>query len=516
MILIIFKLDIDNKEIEIRNRFSLIQGKFNEDILNQIQDLDLFSIIKDFKVIPIISFVKIFKNQYKDIDKSLEMLEMLIKFRSITKYNINIIDLYNGLILSYISILKYNSFIKEKETLLEQQKILKKINSMSESTEIIEKLKKLNDSTILSKQNLKYFEEDYFKERNRINEIKKAIDNYNIKIKNLEGFKKECINQIGKIMEEMDEYPIKNEKKTNNLSYSKRFQELNKQAKNFQYKIKKTSEKLNNVRLELEKYTRFDILELNYQDLLNHLNTDKNKQNEIKKELGNKLNENLDKFRISDLLKSTEEINKQIQKIEDEMYSIRKSNQFLNINHPNNILKIKEEFKSLQNKISDNQEINTLLKETETIECIENFKKIENLILNLEKLLNNFLLQIYLKLEIETMISQDNKNIKFQLNFFQVRKKTTLSFNELTTPEKVFFVIVFYISIKIMLNFKNIIFSNILLPTTYNKRGSIFRTLRKIIPVFERENNLKSFNLIFILSNLAMKEQIKNLNVLTI
>ena len=114
------------------------------------------------------------------------------------------------------------------------------------------------------------------------------------------------------------------------------------------------------------------------------------------------------------------------------------------------------------------------------------------------------------------MISQDNKNIKFQLNFFQVRKKTTLSFNELTTPEKVFFVIVFYISIKIMLNFKNIIFSNILLPTTYNKRGSIFRTIRKILPVFEKENNLKNVNLIFILSNLIMKEQIKNLNVITI
>ncbi len=445
------------------------------------------------------------------------MLEILIKFHSITKYNINIIDLYNRLILSYISILKYNSFIKEKETLLEQQKILKKTNSMSESTEIIEKLKKLNDSIILSKQNLKYFEEDYLKERNRINEIKKAIDNYNIKIKNLEGFKKESINQIGKITEEMDEYPIKNEKKNNNLSYSKRIQELKKQAKNFHYKIKKISEKLNNVHLELEKHTtRFDILELNYQDLLNQLNTDKNKQNKIKKELGNKLNENLDKFKISDLLKSTEEINKQIQKIEDEMYSIRKSNQFLNINHPNDLLKIKEEFKSLQIKIRDNQEINTLLKKTDIIECIENFKKIENLILNLERLLNNFLLQIYLKLEIETMISQDNKNTKFQLKFFQVRKKTTFSFNELTTPEKVFFVIVFYISVKIMLNFKNIIFSNILLPTTYNKRGSIFRTIRKILPVFEKENNLKNVNLIFILSNLIMKEQIKNLNVITI
>ena len=445
------------------------------------------------------------------------MLEILSSFHSITKYNSNVIDLYNRLIQSYISILQYNSFIKEKENLLKQQKILKKTDSISESSEIIEKLKKLNDSIILNKQNLKYFEEDYFKERNRIDEIKKAIDNYDIKIKNLEGYKKESFSQIGKITKEMDEYPINNEKKNYNFPYSKRIQELNKQAKNYQYKIKKTSEKLNNVRLELEKYTtRFDTLELNYQELLNQLNTDKNKQNKIKKELGNRLNENLDKISTSDLLKSTEEINKQIQEIEDKMNSIRKSNQFLNINHPNDLLKIKEEFKSLQIKISDNQEINTLLKKTNTIECIENFKKIENLIQNLERLLNNFLLQIYLKLEIETMISQDNKNIKFQLKFFQVRKKTILSFNELTTPEKVFFVIVFYISVKILLKFKNIIFSNILLPTTYNKRGSIFRTIRKILPVFEKENNLKNVNLIFILSNLIMKEQIKNLNVITI
>ena len=445
------------------------------------------------------------------------MLEILSSFHSITKYNSNVIDLYNGLIKSYLSILKNNFFIKEKENLLKQQEIFKKTDSISESSEIIEKLKKLNDSIVLNKQNLKYFEEDYFKERIRIDEIKKVINDYDIKIKNLELQKKERISQINKITKEMDEYPIKNEKKNNNLSYSKRIQELNKQAKNYQYKIKRTSEKLNKLRLELEKYiSRFDTLELNYLDLLNKLKIDRNKQNKIKKELGNRLNENLDKFNTSDLQKSTEEINKQIQEIEEEINSIRKSNQFLNINQPNDLLKIKEEFKSLKIKISDNQEINTLLKKTDIIESIENFKKIENLIQNLERFLNNFLLQIYLKLEIETMISQDNKNITFQLNFFQVRKKTILSFNELTTPEKIFFVIVFYISVKILLNFKNIIFSNILLPTTYNKRGSIFRTLRKIIPVFERENNLKNFNLIFILSNLEMKEQIKNLNVITI
>ncbi|GAH53842.1 unnamed protein product, partial [marine sediment metagenome] len=47
-------------------------------------------------------------------------------------------------------------------------------------------------------------------------------------------------------------------------------------------------------------------------------------------------------------------------------------------------------------------------------------------------------------------------------------------------------------------------------------RGSIFRTIKNIIPVFEREDNLKNYNLIFILSNLEMKEQIKNLKVINI
>ena len=445
------------------------------------------------------------------------MLKILNQLHSTTKYSSNIIDLYNELIQSYISILKYNSLTKEKENLLRQQEILKKIDSISETSEIIEKLKKLNDSIILKKQNLKYFEEDYCKEKKRIDEIKEVIDNYNIKIKNLEGYVKENISQIDKITKQMNKYPLKNEKKNNNISYSKRFQELKKQAKNYQYEIKQTSEKLNNVHLELEKYTTgFDALELKYQELLNKLNRNKNKQNKIKKELGKRLNKNLNKFSTSDLLQSTEEIKNQIQDIEDTMNSIHKSNKFLNINQPNDLIKIKEEFKSLKIKISDNQEINTLLKKADIIEGIENFKKIENLIQNLERLLNKFLLQIYLKLEIETMISQDNKNITAQLKFFQVRKRTIFSFNELTTPEKVFFVIIFYISIKVLLDFKNIIFSNILLPTIYNKRGSIFRTLRKIIPVFEREHNLKSLNLVFILSNLVMKEQIKNLNVINI
>ncbi|GAG03919.1 unnamed protein product, partial [marine sediment metagenome] len=84
------------------------------------------------------------------------------------------------------------------------------------------------------------------------------------------------------------------------------------------------------------------------------------------------------------------------------------------------------------------------------------------------------------------------------------------------TPEKIFFCIVFYISIKIHINIENIIFSNLSIPSKYNKAGSILRTIRKILPVFEREEVLSKFNLIFIISNLEMKKEIKNLKIINI
>ena len=62
----------------------------------------------------------------------------------------------------------------------------------------------------------------------------------------------------------------------------------------------------------------------------------------------------------------------------------------------------------------------------------------------------------------------------------------------------------------------NIIFSNLFIPSIYNKAGSIFRTIRKILPLFENEEDLSPFNLIFILSNLEMKKEIKNLKMITI
>ena len=98
---------------------------------------------------------------------------------------------------------------------------------------------------------------------------------------------------------------------------------------------------------------------------------------------------------------------------------------------------------------------------------------------------------------------------------FTRNNKEQITFDELTTPEKIFFIIICYISIEIQLKNKNIVFSNLFIPSNYNKAGSIFRTIRKILPLFESED-FAEFNLIFILSNLEMKKEIKNLKIITI
>jgi hypothetical protein len=98
---------------------------------------------------------------------------------------------------------------------------------------------------------------------------------------------------------------------------------------------------------------------------------------------------------------------------------------------------------------------------------------------------------------------------------FNHKNKEQITFDDLTTPEKIFFIIVFHTSIEIQLKNKNIIFSNLFIPSNYNKAGSIYRTITKILPLFEGEI-FEEFNLIFILSNLEMKKEIPNLKVINI
>ena len=129
--------------------------------------------------------------------------------------------------------------------------------------------------------------------------------------------------------------------------------------------------------------------------------------------------------------------------------------------------------------------------------------------------INKFLPKINLRSQFKIIVNNNIKNFFIDIKFLRSDKEQ-VDFDNLTTPEKIFFIIVFYISIKLHVRYENIIFSNISILNKYNKAGSIYRTIRKILPIFKKDHSLSKFNLIFIMANLELKKEIKNLKVNTI
>jgi hypothetical protein len=73
-----------------------------------------------------------------------------------------------------------------------------------------------------------------------------------------------------------------------------------------------------------------------------------------------------------------------------------------------------------------------------------------------------------------------------------------------------------YLSIKMLQKSKTILFSNIFIPESYNKRGSIFRTIRKLVQIFERNSSFSDYTFVFIISNLELKKQMENIKIIKI
>jgi hypothetical protein len=99
---------------------------------------------------------------------------------------------------------------------------------------------------------------------------------------------------------------------------------------------------------------------------------------------------------------------------------------------------------------------------------------------------------------------------------FTRNEKEQVVLDNLTTPEKVFFVIIFFLSIQILNDSKHVIFSNLLIPNYYNKRGSIERTIKKITPLLNEDARFSDIKLILILANLDLKSDFNNIKVIKI
>ena len=465
------------------------------------------------------------------MDNSLKLLEFFREYRKNANFNTELIVQYKNIIQSLIIVLNYNVLLKRKNYLLKELELSKIKTISSDFAAKTDLLKKLSEAAKENKKKLKYREEDFLFLKNQRDQIDNTIKNFNLKIQELNKKKKECFSQINRITREMSENSQKNKKNNldlrlnnkNNLSKSEKIRSLQKQAKEFQYKINQIKSKLSESQLKFDEINpKYENLEKDYNSLLKIIKNDeirlKQTKEELKGEFSNNMQDSIKEFDIKEFefIKPQQEIEVEIESINSELKRISESNHLLDDKNTKSLIKIIDKLKEIDKTLKTNKD-DILIpdKNDEINDSINNFRKIEILNRNLEDLLNKFLIEINLETRFRIIISKDYKDFSLNIEFIRSNKES-LNFKELTTPEKIFFVIMFYISIQIHLNFNNIIFSNVFVPNIYNKRGSVFRTIQKMVPIFEKENKLKKFNLIFIISNLELKKPIKNVKIIKI
>ncbi len=418
----------------------------------------------------------------------------------------------------------------KKEKLKLELEIAKNYKKSSDLTAISDLLKKLNKSIEDNKKRAKYLEEDYYHHKNQVEQIKKTIENHNLEIKHLNDQKKMCFTQINKISRQTEDSTSLGKsdalKKLGikiNIPNSEKIRKLQLKAKEISFNIKQIESKKEKTNLKLEEINpKYEIYKTDYDKLLNLIKRDEEKAKELQLELKKKLEETdkdlMKEKDTADLttLRPLSQIDEDIKRVDVELTEITKSENLVDIKNKQDFSFINEKLETFSKQYT--QKFNKLdinSNKKKFLKAFENYRKFEFILDDLEKFLNIMLSQINLIIKFQILI--DKTHTKFFINpFFKRNNKEEIKFNELTTPEKVFLIVVLYISINIILNEKNITFSNLFIPNDYNRGGSILRTIRKILPIFRSKENLKDFKLIFIMSNIEIKKEINNIKIIEI
>ncbi len=410
---------------------------------------------------------------------------------------------------------------------LELSKTYEKRNNVSATRDLIDYLE---ESIRLNKKKLDYFEEDYLKRKNEIDLINKLISDYNKEIEELNEKKKSYFGEINNITRRMEDLPDKKSNKKNiiendtqDLSNSEKIKLLQTKAREAQYQINLFKTKSNEQKNKIENITpQFKIYEKDHKNIIDLILKDENRIKELKIKLGNEIKDSETDLDMNHQnieyknLKSKKEIEEKLTQIERELAQIDIPTDFFSLQNPQDLSKILKKIKEIKEKVNNKHDpIQIEANEKELTEIIHSFENLENLVNDLEQIVNKFLKEINLKSQILITIDKNRKNFFIEL-IFSRNEKEQINFEDLTTPEKIYFVISFYVSIEIVKKSDFIIFSNLYLPNRFNKRGSIERTLKKMLPLFNNEEKLLDKKLIFIISNLEIQPNIKNLKVIKI
>lgn len=463
--------------------------------------------------------------------KILNLLDFIHEYRKIVSNNITFSSQYNEIVQNLINILKYNVLFKKKESLLKNLELTEQHKKSSDITAINDLVKKLNESLTNNKNKLGFLEEDYFQWKNQVDQIKKTINQHNLKIQELTKRKKKYFSQINSITREMegDTQELKKElidkaSETNsNLTNAEKIKNFQKKAKEIQYEINNIKSKISQTQIKLDELNPiFEIYKNDYQVVLEMITKEEEKIIDLQSELKNKIKDNeivpVQDLDLNDFksLRSSLEIEEEIKKVDAELNNIVITDDMYNLQKPGDLSSIIAKLSELDEKTKNHEsEIIINVNENEISECFEQFRKFEIIINEIAFFINKFLPEINLKSHFRILISSDDKEFFIDIKFIR-NDKERVNFDELTTPEKIFFIIIFYISVKLHIRNEKIIFSNVSILSKYNKAGSIYRTIRKILPIFEMEDVLSKFNLVFIISNLELQKEIKNLKIKTL
>jgi hypothetical protein len=420
-------------------------------------------------------------------------------------------------------------FISARKKILYRELELSKIRkSSSELLADADLMKSLAESIKRNEVKLSYLKEDFFQRKNQIEDIQKSLSTYETLIQEQSQIKKDCFNQINKITRQMEgsktDYSDDSFLRLGidiNLTNSEKIRALQKKAKNTLYEIRNIKQKSKQSRTEFEELSpNYEIFKNDYEEILETIKNDQKRLGQAQENYEKKLREGKEfqfgesKEFLSQPLRPMLEIEQEILKVESELDNLSIPNNLDKKNGPSNLSTLIEMFKEIDAILRDGDEkMKISVNENEIEEFFEHFHIFENFMKNIEQIMNNFLKEIHLRVQFNLVTNQMNTVFFVKTNFIR-NFKIRANFTNLTTPEKIFFIISFFISVKILFNSKNIIFSNLFILPAYNKGGSIYRTIRKIIPLFETEENLSNVRITLLMSNLKLNKDIEKMKII--
>ncbi len=456
-------------------------------------------------------------NAYENLKLSKDLPNHLDNISDFTTQIFNLSKLYIDVLHDTLNYIKYKSLVRRKNHLIKEGEFIKLKSKNAEFNAKKDLLRKLEIDLEKHKKELNFLSKDFLHLKSKNDEKSDKINQLKAEIEDLNRRKKDAFDQINKIVIDLES------ENPNSRSQSKNIKNLQKDAKEYQYQIKKITKQIETKNKEYKAFlSNFNKLNEDYSRLNKIVQQDEEKIGLLKNEIKQILQENkgFDIKEGEDLTffssRSENEVKEELKALDAGINRIKHSKQKFQNGHTNALETLNKTLTNLDSGIENLLSNDSIDKNyDEIIASTEQFIQIESFLRDLESNTNDFLFLINLKCNFDLVLNEDANEIMILIHFFRTNKEI-IEFESLTTPEKVFFLIAFYIGYQITIKKYDIVFFNLRLPVIFNKKGSIFRAIKKISEFFQKDEKYSQYRLIFIISSFLPSNKIENVKIIEI